>query len=137
MPVFAIASLDKLIRVAEGSVISSLDTASYSTPNADTQFTFYDLLEDGTYVRSIRQTNQEPHTAANSRVIARVDLRMSGVLGVNDGTLSGASKAALLEKSFVDERQAAAVGVVSLQVPKEAQYFWIFLLCIWMLCHLA
>ena len=121
IPVFAIASLDKLVRVAEGSATSYLDTASYSTPNVDTQFTFYDLLEDGNYVRSVRQTNQEPHTAANSRVISRVDLQMSGVLGVNGGTLSGASKAAMLEKSFVDERQAAAVDVVSLQVPKKAR----------------
>ena len=43
VPVFAVATLDKLVRVAEGSATTYLDTASYSTPNVDTQFTFYDL----------------------------------------------------------------------------------------------
>lgn len=121
VPVFVVATLDKLVRVAEGSATTYLDTASYSAPNVDTQFTLYDLREDGTYARSIRQTNQEPHMAANSRIIARVDLSFADAPGVNGGTLSDTSKAVLLGKSFVDERQAAAVSGVSLQVRKKGR----------------
>ena len=59
--------------------------------------------------------------AANSRIIARVDLSFADAPGVNGGTLSDTSKAVLLGKSFVDERQAAAVSGVSLQVRKKGR----------------
>ena len=52
--VFVVASLDKLVRVAQGSTVAHLDTAAVDAPNLQAQFTYFDVDGNGVYRRSRR-----------------------------------------------------------------------------------
>ena len=115
--VYTVASLDKLVRVAESSNVAHLDVASYDSANLEAQFTMYDLGDDGVYRRSAHHTKQEKLTPSSSRVIKRVDLQLSDE--VSGGRLAESSKAALLSLSFIDTQQATRLHHVKLKVTKK------------------
>ena len=113
--VYTVACLDKLVRVAEGSSVVHVDSASYDAANLEGQFNLYKLHDDGTYRRSSIQTKQEK--LANSRVIMKVDFELSDEF--NGGKLSDHSKAELLAGSLVDTTQAKKLTEEKLAVPRK------------------
>ena len=117
--VFVIVSLDKLVRVAQGSNVSHLDTAAMEAPNLQAQFTYFDVGSAGVYRRSRRQSGQMPLTNASGLIIMRADLEHTE--GINGGRLSTGTLAKLGEMSFVDEHQASQTHRVELVVCKKAR----------------
>ena len=117
--VFVVASLDKLVRVAQGSTVAHLDTAAVDAPNLQAQFTYFDVDGNGVYRRSRRQSGQMPLVNAPDLIITRVDLEHAE--GANGGRLSTETLAQLGEISFVDEHQASQTRRVELVVCKKAR----------------
>ena len=113
---FRIRTLDKLVKKTDG-YSAWLPSASFDTPDVQVQWTEYEQRDDGLYIRTARQSDQQPLDNMPMAIAMKVTLVEAD--GVSGGTLSEDSSASLLKLSLIDERSARSVREVAVLAPPK------------------
>ena len=113
---FRIRTLDKLVKKTDG-YSAWLPSASFDTPDVQVQWAEYEQRDDGIYIRTARQSDQQPLDNMPMAIAMKVTLVEAD--GVSGGTLSEDSSASLLKLSLIDERSARSVREVAVLAPPK------------------